>query len=308
MPDGLSSILDPSTIATLLRIVVIVGLAVIANSLVRMLTHQVEGRLIASTINREHQARIRTFIQLARSVTYVVVLIIAALMILTALHIDIGPLLAGAGLAGLAITLGAQSLIKDFIGGASILIENPFGVGDVIAVGDVSGEVERITLRATYLRDIEGKLHIVPNGEIRVMSNLTTRWARAVVDLNVAYESNMDAVLRALQTAADRAQADENIKPHLLEAPQAMSWIGFKDWAVQVRVMAKTLPGKQWGVAMVLRQYAVEALQSEGVRVAIPAQEVRFDPVPSGHRTDRAAEERGKNRAEPNHFDSARSG
>jgi len=148
-------------------------------------------------------------------------------------------------------------------------------------VGEVTGGVERITLRATYLRDIEGRLHIVPNGDIRLVSNLTAEWARAVVDLNVGYEADVSKVLQTLEAAVARAQEDEAIKADLLEAPQALGWISFNDWAVQVRLMAKTKPGKQWGVMMALRQYAVEALQAAGIRVALPAQKVIHDSAPA---------------------------
>jgi small conductance mechanosensitive channel len=152
-----------------------------------------------------------------------------------------------------------------------ILAENQFTVGDVIQVGDVSGGVERITLRATYLRDLEGTLHLVPNGEMRLISNLTTDWARAVTDLNVDFAADMGKVTRALEAAARRTQDDQTVKPVLLEAPETFGWIGFNDWAVQVRLMAKVKPGEQWNVSRAMRQHALEAFQAEGVRVAVPA-------------------------------------
>jgi small conductance mechanosensitive channel len=164
-----------------------------------------------------------------------------------------------------------------------VLVENQFTVGDAIKVGSVAGGVERITLRATYLRDVDGQLHIVPNGDIRLVSNLTAEWARAIVDLNVDYEADMGRVMRALEAAAVRAQEDETIKADLLEPPQALGWLGFKDWAVQVRLMVKTAPGKQWGVATALRKYAVAALQAEDVRVALPIHQVRWERVSTSH-------------------------
>lgn len=196
-------------------------------------------------------------------------------MALQTLGVNIAPLLAGAGVAGLALSLGAQTLIRDYLGGILILVENQFSVGDQIQVGDKSGAVERITLRATYLRALEGQLHLIPNGEMRVVSNLTQDWARAVVDLNVAFDADLSRVLRALEAAAQQAQADETIKADLLEAPQALGWIGFNDWAVQVRLMARTAPSKNRQVARVLRMHAMAALRAEGVPVAIPSQEVR---------------------------------
>jgi small-conductance mechanosensitive channel len=132
-------------------------------------------------------------------------------------------------------------------------------------------------LRATHLRNYDGTLYVVPNGDIRLVSNLTAEWARAIVDLNVDYQADMSKVIRSLEAAAQKAQADETIQPYLLEPPQAVGWIGFNDWAVQVRLVAKTKPGQQWSVATALRRYAVEALQTEGVRVAVPLQQIRWE-------------------------------
>jgi small conductance mechanosensitive channel len=277
MPEIFISLINAPLFTMALRLAFIALLTLLARYGVRLAARQVAKRLERTTPNPERFARLQTLVQAGRSAAWVLTLLVAGLMALHTLGIDITPLLAGAGVAGLALSLGAQTLIKDFIGGTLILIENQFTVGDVIKVGEAAGGVERITLRATYLRDVEGKQHIVPNGDIRTVSNLTAEWARAVVDLNVAYEADMGKVLHALEAAAARVQQDEAIKADLLEAPQALGWIGFKDWAVQVRVMAKTKPGKQWDVMMALRRCAVEALQTEGVKVALPAQSVMLD-------------------------------
>ncbi len=244
---------------------------------IRLAAGQVERRLTKTVTDAERLARLKTLVGAGRSVATGLVFLIVTLMALNAVNIDIAPLLAGVGVAGLALSLGAQALIKDFISGVLILAENQFAVGDVIKVGDVSGSVERITLRATYLRDLEGRLHIAPNGDIRLVSNLTADWARAVVDLNVEYQADMGKVMRALEAAAQRVQEDDQIKTGLLEPPQALGWIGFKDWSIQVRLVAKTAPGKQWDVMMALRRHAVEALHAEGVRVALPAQHIHLE-------------------------------
>ncbi len=258
-------------VGTLLRIGVILILALVARWLLRFAARRIERRVTSTVTNREHQLRLRTVIQVGYSLAFVVLLVFTLLMILSALNVDIGPLVAGVGVAGLALSLGAQSLIKDFIGGLLIFVENQFAVGDVIAVGNVSGEVERITLRATYLRDTQGKLNIVPNGEIRIMSNLTAQWSLAVVDLSIAYDADMSAARQALQDAIEHAQADEALKALLLEAPQVMEWNSLSNSGVQVRLQAKTLPGKQWMAMAGLRQYAVEALQAHNVHVSAPA-------------------------------------
>jgi len=270
----LTAVFSSPALASLLRLALIVFLALLAHWGVRLAVRQLAGRLERTLADPERVARLKTFLFAGRSLASVLVAMIAGLTALRVLDIDIGPVLAGAGLVGLALSLGAQTLIRDYIGGLLILLENQFRVGDVIQVGDKTGSVERITVRATYLRDIEGRLHLIPHGEMRILSNVTKDWARAVVDLNVAFDADFGKVIRALEAAARRAQEDETIKADLLEPPQALGWIGFKDWAVQVRIMARTRPGKQWGVMMVLRQYAVEALHAEGVKVALPTQKV----------------------------------
>jgi small conductance mechanosensitive channel len=270
----LTAVFSSPAFADLLRLALIVLLALLAHWGVRLAVRQLARRLERTIADPERVARLKTFLFAGRSLASVLVAMIAGLTALRVLDIDIGPVLAGAGLVGLALSLGAQTLIRDYIGGLLILLENQFRVGDVIQVGDKTGSVERITVRATYLRDIEGRLHLIPHGEMRILSNVTKDWARAVVDLNVAFDADFGKVIRALEAAARRAQEDETIKADLLEPPQALGWIGFKDWAVQVRIMARTRPGKQWGVMMVLRQYAVEALHAEGVKVALPTQKV----------------------------------
>jgi moderate conductance mechanosensitive channel len=281
MTDWIVEFLYIPLTGTALKIVLILVLAFAGYHGLRWVLHQVETRLGRLVAESQRLDRLRTLLQFGRAVAFILIVSIAAMMILSAANINITPLLASAGIAGLALSLGAQTLIRDYIGGILILVENQFFVGNVIKVGEVSGSVERITLRVTHLRDIEGRLHIIPNGDIRLVSNLTAQWARAVVDLNVDFDADVHKVVRALQTAAGQAQADPAIKDYLLEQPEAQGWIGFKDWAVQVRLMARTLPGKQWEVMMALRRHALEALQAEGARLAMPAQRVVYDPVTS---------------------------
>ncbi len=253
--------------ATVLRLGLIGLLAVLAWRGLQWGASQAIRRLEKPEATAEQLDRLRTLVHVGRGAGYALILTIAGLMALQALGVNIAPLLAGAGVAGLALSLGAQTLIRDFIGGILILVENQFTIGDTIQVGAVTGNVERITLRATYLRDAEGRLYVVPNGDIRLVSNLTVGWARAIVDLNVDYRVDMNKVLHALEAAAQTAQADPAIQASLLETPQAVGWIELKGRAVQTRLMAKTTPGQQWAVAMALRRYAVEALQAAGIEV-----------------------------------------
>ena len=217
--------------------------------------------------------QIETIVQVASWMVHTALIAIALLTLLSR-FVDITPLLASAGVVGLALSLGAQTLIKDLIGGLLILIENQYAVGDVIQVGDVSGVVERLTLRVTHVRDIGGKLHVVPNGEIRIVSNVTRDWSRAMVDIGVAYEENLERVIAVLDGVAQAFAEDPAFAPQLLEPPKVIAPLSLGDWAVSMRVMVKTLPGKQWGVAMELRKRILTACEREHITLPYPRQEV----------------------------------
>jgi small conductance mechanosensitive channel len=144
-----------------------------------------------------------------------------------------------------------------------VLVESQFTVGDTIRIGDLTGTVERITLRATYLRDLEGNRIAVPNGDIRTVSNLSAEWARAVVTLSVPITANMEQVTQALNQAAQEAGQDESIAGFLLASPEVQGWVDLTETAVRVRLLAKTKPGKQWEVAQALRRHAMQSLHGE---------------------------------------------
>jgi len=255
--------------------VVIVLLVGLGGMLILQLTLRgVKRRLKESDVTGERLQRLTTLTNAGQSIGHILIVLIIILMILHELSINITPILASAGVVGLAFSLGAQTVIKDYLGGILILIEDQFGIGDVISVGQFSGVVERITLRATYLRDIEGKLNLIPNGDIRSVSNMTTQWAQVVVTFNLDYDADLERALYTLEETARLVQSDEKIAPAIVEAPYALGWNGFTDWAVQMQLIAKTLPGKQWDVARTLRKTALELLQKEGIHVAIPRQRI----------------------------------
>jgi small-conductance mechanosensitive channel len=217
--------------------------------------------------------QIQTIVQVAGWMVNVALIGIAVMMLLSR-FVDITPLLTSLGVVGLALSLGAQTLIKDLIGGLMVLIENQYAVGDVIQVGDVSGVVERLTLRATYVRDVGGKLYLVPNGDIRVVGNVTRDWSRALVDIGVAYEENLERVTAVLDRVARQFAGDPAFASQLLEPPTVIAPLSLGDWAVTVRVMIKTLPGKQWGTATELRRRILAACERENITLPYPRQEV----------------------------------
>jgi moderate conductance mechanosensitive channel len=257
-------------LSVILSILIIVILAVIGIRLVAVFQHRFEHRIIERRIEPGQQSRMMTIERAGAGVLNVIIIALAVLMILLALNINITPILASAGIVGLAVSLGAQSLIKDYIGGVLILFENQFNVGEDIEVDIVTGTVERIELRATYVRDLQGKLFIVPNGDIRILSNNSRDWRRVVVDLNIAFDAEINQAVQALQAALQQADRDEVLKANLMEPPTIQGWNSMTDWAVQVRLSAKTIPSKQAATAAALREYALQSLQEANIPLATP--------------------------------------
>lgn len=217
--------------------------------------------------------RARTLLSLLRSMGMVLVAILGVFMVLGSLGVNLGPLLAGAGVLGLAVSFGAQSLVKDIISGLFILFENQFGVGDVIRIEGVSGTVEKMTLRVVVLRDVHGSVHIVPNGEIKKVSNLTRTWARAVLDVSVAYREDPDRVMEVLRGVGAELYEDDQWRPLLIGPVEVPGIESFSDTAIALRVMVKTLPLKQWDVARELRRRIKHRFDQVGIE------------VPSSHQT-----------------------
>lgn len=273
----------PEAILSLaLRLVLITLFLLLAVRSLAKASARLERRLEGEGGNPERRARLRTLLRAGRGLGLALLLAVAVLAALRLFGIDIAPVLAGAGVIGLGLSLGAQFLIRDFLGGLIVLIEDHYHVGDVVKIGGIAGAVERVTLRATYLRDVEGQLHIVPHGEIRTVSNLTADWARAVVDFPIDHTADMAKALTALQQACDKTAADEAVRDDLLDPPEVAAWNAVTEWGTQVRLMARTHPGKQWGVARSLRRHGMEALQSAGIPLAVPRQRLWMQPPGPG--------------------------
>lgn len=248
-------------------------IAFLAYRLVTLMTRRLEREIAEEDplIKRAREQRARTIASLLNNIAAVLIVAGSGLTVLsTVFDIDIAPLLAGLGVFGLAISFGAQSLVKDIISGTFILIEGQFGIGDVIRVGDIAGMVERITLRTTTLRDIEGVVHILPNGEINRVSNLTKAWSRAVLDIPVALNEDVDRVVEVLRRIGDEFKADPMWSPLLLEDPEVLGIQRFTTHSADVRMIAKTLPLKQWEVARELRRRIMNRFAEEGIAIPFP--------------------------------------
>lgn len=270
-------LLDPAVLVRVgLKILAVLVLAWLAYAALGFVLRRIEravGEPASGTIT-VHEQRVRTIVGLVRSVALVFILLISLFTILGALGLPVGPLLAGAGVLGLAISFGAQSLVKDVISGLFILFENQFAVGDVVRIGSVSGRVERITLRIVTLRDVQGVVHIVPNGEITQVSNTTRAFSRAVLEIGVAYKEDVDRVIGVLKEIGAELWADPAWRPLLVEEITVPGIEGFGASSVDIRVMATTVPLKQWDVARELRLRIKRRFDAEGIEIPFPHQTV----------------------------------
>jgi small conductance mechanosensitive channel len=257
-----------------IRIVIIVVLALLGILAIQAISRRLTKAAEKATKEKpERQQQLKTLVQVGRWSLQMIVVGAAAITILGN-FVDIAPLLASVGVVGLALGLGAQTLVKDFVGGAFILIENQYSVGDVVQLGGVSGSVEKVTLRTTHVRSVNGNLNIIPNGEVRVVTNSTHEWSRAMVDLGIAYEEDRARVRAVLEQVVDEIADDAEFGPQLLERPKVLYPLNLGDWAIGARVMVKTPAGKQWGVAMELRKRLLAACERENVELPYPRQEV----------------------------------
>jgi small conductance mechanosensitive channel len=219
------------------------------------------------------ERRGQTIAQLLRSVGRVVVITIALLLTFN-VFIDIGPILAGAGILGLAVSFGAQSLVKDVISGFFILFENQFAIGDVIEVAGKSGLVEKMTLRVVQLRDGEGIMHVVPNGEIKVVSNKTRGWSRAVVDVGVPYDENVDRAIDVLRDEAAQFSTDTAWGSQLDGPVEVLGVESLSESAVVLRTVIRTQPGSQWSVAREFRRRIKNRFDREELEIPFPSRRV----------------------------------
>lgn len=253
-----------------LALLLVIGFTLAALALTNWAAREAVKRINVPEGDAERQARLLTIISTARNTLRITILATAALGILASLGIDLTAIFAAAGIAGIAISLGAQTLIKDFFGGIMILFEDQYRVGDHISVGAVSGTVEQITLRRTSLRSADGTLFSVPNGDIRTVGNTTRGWSRASVEFNLGYDADIARAIAVLQNAMASAAQDPELSLLLLEAPEILGWTQTNDWGVSMRLQAKVKPGQQWAVGRQLRHLSLDALRAAGIPIAQP--------------------------------------
>ena len=256
-----------------LRVLLIVVLAYaltrITSLFVRRFEHHVSQGTTLDALERAKRAR--TLGSLVEKVSTISITLSALLMILRQLGVDITPVLTGAGIAGLAVGFGAQTLVRDIISGFFLILEDQVRVGDVAAINGVGGLVEQINLRTIVLRDEEGTVHVFPNGSINTLANRSKDYSYYVITLGVPYHEDPDRVFKILRDVAEGLRRDEHYGPFVLEPLEILGVDAFADWAMQLKMRIKTVPLKQWEVGRELRRRIRKALMEAGVNIPYPA-------------------------------------
>jgi small-conductance mechanosensitive channel len=211
-----------------------------------------------------------TLIRIFNGVLRIAVLIIALMMILQEAGLKIGPLLAGAGIVGLAFGFGGQYLIKDIINGLFIIIENQYRIGDVVNIDGTGGSVEDISLRLTTLRDLDGTMHYIPNGDIKRVANLSKKFARINLDIGIAYNSNLEHVIEVINRTGAEMAEDPAYSDFIISPPKFLRVNDFADSAIIVKILGETKPLKQWELTGELRKRLKIAFDKEKIEIPFP--------------------------------------
>lgn len=273
--DRALDVLSDPVLPIALIVAIALVLVRVAHVIVRQMLTAILDREVAEGTAQELSAvevrkRIDTLDALVTNVIRAFVLLIALVMILGELNLNIGPAIAGLGVVGIAVGFGAQSLVRDYFNGALILLENQFGIGDVVEIAGVSGSVEAMSLRKTTLRDLQGAVHVVPNGEIRVATNRTRVWARIVEDIQVAYDSDVELVVRTVNEVGQVMSEDPEWRRRLMEPPAVLRVQSFGESGISIRVLGMVRAGEQWAAAGELRKRVLAAFAAHGIEIPFP--------------------------------------
>jgi small-conductance mechanosensitive channel len=267
---------------TVLIIVLAYALVRTAALLVRRFEHDLSVGTDLDALERAKRAR--TLGAVVQKATTVLVIGSAALMVLQSVGVDITPVLTGAGIAGLAVGFGAQTLVRDIISGFFLILENQVRVGDVAAINGTAGAVESINLRTVILRDLEGTVHVFPNGAINTLANRSKDFSYYVVDLAVSYFDDTDAITAVLKEIGKELQRDTEFGPSILDDIEVLGVDGFSDWSVHMKARIKTMPSKQWLVGRELRRRIIKAFEQHGFSIPfpVPSSATPKEPRPPG--------------------------
>jgi small conductance mechanosensitive channel len=269
----------PILVDRVLPILLILAVALVLAGAVRLFVHGIVKALMDREATEgtaqelsavELQKRMDTIDNLGGNVLRFFVIVIAGLMILRTFGLDIGPAIAGLGIVGIAVGFGAQSLVKDYLNGSLILIENQFSKGDVVRVAGVSGTVEDFSLRRTTVRDLDGVVHTVPNGEIGVASNLTRVWARINQDVTVSYGTDIDKAIEVVDTVGREMASDPTWNRRILETPRVDRVASLGEYGVTLKILGTVRAADQWAAAGEFRKRLLAAFRANDIEIPWP--------------------------------------
>jgi len=249
---------------------IIVGAFVLRWVLVNLITRITKGVVLSEEEDQGRKKRLETLLRIFIVATTLAVWILAGLLILDQLGIAIGPFLAAAGIAGVAVGFGGQYIIRDLITGVFIILENQYRIGDVVTIDTITGTVEDITLRTTMVRDLDGVAHHIPHGTIQRVANHSKRFARINLDIGVSYASNLDKVIEVINRVGRELADDPEWGQDVLEAPQFRRVQEFADSAILMKVVGDVKPLRQWDVAGEFRRRLKRAFDEEGIEIPFP--------------------------------------
>jgi small-conductance mechanosensitive channel len=293
----------PAPIEAVLRTALPIGLAIIVGLIVirlaRLFVHSVVKTLLDREVSEgtaqelsavEIRKRMDTIETLVANVINVFVVLIVGIMVLNKLGLDVGPAVAGLGVIGIAVGFGAQSLVRDYFNGALILIENQFSKGDVVTVAGVTGTVEDFSLRRTTLRDLDGVVHTVPNGEIKVAANRTRVWARINQDVTVAYGTDIDRATGVVDEDGRELSEDPVWKRRILEPPRVERVEALGEYGVTLKILGTVRASEQWAASGELRKRLLAAFERSGIEIPRPqrvvlSKDAGLDPFQAGGTT-----------------------
>jgi small conductance mechanosensitive channel len=283
MPETATTFDLASMLPSLLRIGIIVVIAVVYSwALSRLVRRAVRVRLRDALWQTKEQAaeRADALASVLVRILSMVIWIVASLMILSELHVDIIPILTTVGLGAVAIGLAAQHIIRDYLNGFFILIEDWYRVGEVVVISGTGGVVEQVNLRRTVLRDLSGTLHIFPNGKVESVSNMTRDWARINVEVPVAYKENLDHVFKVINEVGQQMMEDEDWGQDLLTAPKVERVHKLGESGVDIKVMANAKPMERWALTGELLRRIKNRFDEEGIEIPFPHAKVYFGDKP----------------------------
>lgn len=250
-----------------LRVIIILVLALFAFRLADRLSRLLSRYLAHRASDLESVKRVTTLERVLRYISTVIITLLAGTLILDAIGISVAPILATAGVVGLAVGFGAQSLVKDFFTGFFLLLEDQIRQGDLVEAGGKAGVVEEITLRYMRLRDFEGNVHFVPNGTVAAVTNRSREYAYALVDIGVARNSDLNVAYQAIRDAANALHNDQNIAPKILDKLEIAGIEAWKDNALLIRSRLKVLPREQWAVRRAFLAHLHQSANSSALEV-----------------------------------------